>query len=122
MKPLQTGSFYLLWIVSSALTVLDWITLRSGITGVAAVLAKAIPMEWQIEHQWYARWTVRAVDPCAAAILTILALMSIISFDYLYHDAIEKGKIKKRFGTVTAIQAGLLIVSAIATLVSSAFA
>jgi sterol desaturase/sphingolipid hydroxylase (fatty acid hydroxylase superfamily) len=122
MKPLQSVSFYLLWIVSSALTVLDWIILRSGITGAAAVLAKAIPMEWQIKHQWYARWAVRAVDPCAVAILTILGVVSIMGFDYLYHDAIEEGKIKKRFGTVTAIQAGLLIASTIATLASSAFA
>jgi hypothetical protein len=120
MRPVQFVSFYLLWIVSSALSVLDWFLLRSALTAVASAIANAIPMEVQIRRQWYARWVVRAVDPCATAVLSVLLLVSIILFDYLYRAAIEKGTIKKRFSTVTGIQVGILIVSAIAVAISSA--
>jgi len=120
MRPIQFVPFYLLWIVSSALSVLDWFLLRSALTAVASAIANAIPMEVQIRRQWYARWVVRAVDPCATAVLSVLLLVSIILFDYLYRAAIEKGTIKKRFGLVTGIQAGILIVSAIAVAISSA--
>jgi hypothetical protein len=120
MRPIQFVPFYLLWIVSSALSVLDWFLLRSALTAVASAIANAIPMEVQIRRQWYARWVVRAVDPCATAVLSVLLLVSIILFDYLYRAAIAKGTIKKRFGLVTGIQAGILIVSAIAVAISSA--
>jgi hypothetical protein len=120
MRPIQFVPFYLLWIVSSALSVLDWFLLRSALTAVASAIANAIPMEVQIRRQWYARWVVRAVDPCATAVLSVLLLVSIILFDYLYRAAIEKGTIKKRFSTVTGIQVGILIVSAIAVAISSA--
>ena len=120
MRPIQFVSFYLLWIISSALSVLDWFLLRSALTAVASAIANAIPMEVQIRRQWYARWVVRAVDPCATAVLSVLLLVSIILFDYLYRAAIEKGTIKKRFSTVTGIQVGILIVSAIAVAISSA--
>jgi hypothetical protein len=120
VRPIQFVSFYLLWIISSALSVLDWFLLRSALTAVASAIANAIPMEVQIRRQWYARWVVRAVDPCATAVLSVLLLVSIILFDYLYRAAIEKGTIKKRFSTVTGIQVGILIVSAIAVAISSA--
>jgi hypothetical protein len=91
MRPIQFVPFYLLWIVSSALSVLDWFLLRSALTAVASAIANAIPMEVQIRRQWYARWVVRAVDPCATAVLSVLLLVSIILFDYLYRAAIAKG-------------------------------
>ena len=107
LEPRQTTLFYILWIVSVALSLLDWVALRAAITAVAVAIVNAIPIEYQIEHQWYARWTVRATDPCTVAILTVLAFASIIIFDFMYRNAIWKGTIKRTFGIVTAIQAGI---------------
>lgn len=122
MRPLQFIPFYLFWMVSSSLSILDGFVLRSAITGIATVIGKAVPMEWQIEHQWYMRWVVRAVDPLAIAILTILVFASIIVFDYLYRSAIEKGTIKRKFVLVTIIQASLLILGVVGTTIASAIA
>lgn len=119
MKPLRSVLYYVLWFVSSVVSIADWIALRAMITSVAAAIGGQIPMEFQVEHQWYVHWTVAAVDPCFVAILTLLALMSIIGLDYLYQDAVIKGTIRKRFGIVTAIQVGVLIVSYIAVLIAS---
>jgi len=121
MKPLQFVPFYLLWIISSALSILDWMVLRAGIVAIADAIERAVPMEVQIERQWYLRWVVRAADPCSLAFFSIFALASIISFDYMYRTAIEKGTIKKRFGLVTSIQAGILVVCAIILLILNPF-
>jgi hypothetical protein len=118
LKPVQLIQFYLLWVVSSAISVVDWLTLRSALSATAAVIAESVPMEAQSERQWYLRWTVSAVDKFALAVLGIAAMVSIISLDYIYRDAIGKGVIQRRFGTVTAVQASLLILSAIAILLS----
>jgi hypothetical protein len=119
MKMPRSVLYYVLWFVSSVVSIADWIALRAMITSIAAAIGGQIPMEFQIEHQWYVRWTVAAVDPCFVAILTILALVSIIGLDYLYQDAVAKGTIKKRFGIVTAVQASILVVSYVAVLVAS---
>ena len=119
LEPRQTALFYILWIVSVALSLLDWVALRATITAVAAAIVNAIPIEYQIEHQWYARWTVRATDPCTVAILTVLAFASIIIFDFMYRDAIWKGTIKRTFGIATAIQVGIAALCWLAVTVSS---
>ena len=113
LKPLQFIPFYLLWIVSGALTVIGGLLLRQAITAVAAVLGEAVPMEWQMEHVWYTRWVVRATDPCAVAILSVVALSTIISLDYLYRKAIIGKTIKKVFAKVTAVQIGIIVISVI---------
>lgn len=122
MRPLRFVPFYLAWIISSSLSIVDGFVLRSAIIGVASVIGQAVPMEWQIEHHWYMRWVVRAVDPFATAILTILVFASILIFDYLYHSAIEKGTFKRKFTRVTIVQASLLVLGIIGTAVSSAIA
>ena len=119
LEPRQTALFYALWIVSVALSLLDWVALRAASTAVVATIADAIPIEYQIERQWYARWMVRAVDPCAIAILTLLAFVSIVTFDFLYRDAIWKGTIKKTFAIVTAVQVGIAAVCWLAVTISS---
>jgi hypothetical protein len=119
LEPRQIALFYALWLLSIALSLLDWFALRAAITAVVATIANAIPIEYQIEHQWYARWTVRAADPCAVATLTVLAFASIIALDFVYRDAIWKGTIKKRFGVVTAVQVGIAAVCWLAIVVSS---
>jgi hypothetical protein len=122
LKPRQIPLLIGLWIVSSILSLLDWIVLRAAVASVAAVIAGSVPIEQQIERQWYLRWTVRAVDPCNVAILTTLAFLSIIGFDQLYRDAIWKKKIRKTFTIVTAIQVGILIVSWLAMTIAARFA
>jgi hypothetical protein len=120
LRPLQFIPFYLLWIVSGALTIITGLVARQAITAVTAALGEAVPMEWQIEREWFTRWIVRAVDPFAIAILSVLAFSTIIALDYLYRNAILKKTVKKTFGIVTAVQLGILIVSIIAiTIVSS---
>ena len=121
LQPGQVALFVLLWIVSSALSILDWVVLRAAITAVSAAWANAVPIEAQIERQWYLRWTVRAVDPCAVAVLTVLAFVSIVGFDSLYRSAIWKGKIGKTFGLVTAIQVGCAALGWLAVSVASRF-
>ena len=119
LKPLQFIPFYLLWIISSALSLLDWALIRAAVTSLATVIAAAIPTDLQLRRQWSARWALRAVDPCTVAVLTVLVLASIISFDYLYRDGLIRGTIKRRFGIVTTVQASLLIVAGIIVTVSS---
>ena len=113
LKPAQYLPFYALWIISSAVSVVDWMLLRGATIAVADAIERAVPIEVQIERQWYLRWVVRAANPCSMAFYSIFAFASIISFDYLYRDAIAKGKIRKRFGLVTAIQAGIAVVCAL---------
>jgi hypothetical protein len=111
LNPMQFVSFSVLWMISGALSVLDWLTLRSAITNVAVVSANAVPIESQIRNHWYLRWTVPAVDNFALAILGLCAFLSICILDYYYQAGLLKGEIKKRFGLVTTIQVGILVIS-----------
>jgi hypothetical protein len=119
LKPRQYLTFYLLWIASGILCVFDALATRSAITAIAAAMASAIPMEIQIQRQWYLRWPVRAVNQFAWAIVGIGAVVAIMALDYVYRTAILKGVIKKRFATVTAIQVGILIVAEIVNRIAS---
>lgn len=121
LKPVQYLPFYVLWIISSVLSVVDLMLLRGATIAVADAIERAVPIEVQIERQWYLRWVVRAANPCSLAVYSVFAFASIISFDYLYHDAIAKGKIRKRFGLVTAIQAGIAVVCALLMAILSPF-
>jgi len=109
LRPLQFIPFYLLWIVSSALTVIDGLLLRSAITAIAAPALESVSWEYQMEHLWFARFTLTAIDSWVLALLGIVALSCIISFDYLYRSAIIKQTIKKTFGIITAIQVGIIV-------------
>lgn len=111
LKPVQSVPFYLLWIVSAILSVLDWLLLRSAASALAALIAASVPIEKQIERNWYLRWTVPAVDKIALVVFGIAAVLSIMTFDYIYRNAIIKHKVRQRFTTITAIQVGLLILS-----------
>ena len=73
----------------------------------------------QIERQWFVRWPAAAVGKFALAILGIAAMLVVMALDYVYRDGIIKGTIKKRFVTVTAIQVGILLLSALAIGISS---
>jgi hypothetical protein len=113
LNRIQFVSFSLLRMISGALSVLDWLALRSAITDVAVVIANAVPIESQIRNQWYLRWTVPAVDQFALAILGLCAFLSICFLDYYYQAGLLKGAIKRRFGLATTIQVGILVMSGI---------
>jgi hypothetical protein len=113
-KKLRRGQlpvFYLLWIVSAALSILDWFALRSAATAVAVAIAASVPMEVQIERQWYLRWPAAAVDKFALACFGILAMLAIMSLEWVYRVDLIKGTINKRFAIVAGIQVGLLVLS-----------
>ena len=111
LNSVQFVSLSVLWMISGALSVLDWLTLRSAITNVAVVIANAVPIESQIRNHWYLRWTIPAVDKFALAILSLCAFLSICILDYYYQAGLLKGAIKKRFGLATIIQVGILVIS-----------
>ena len=119
LKPIQFIPFYLLWGFSGALCVLDWLVARTAITSVASAIADTIPMEKQIERQWFVRWPVAALDKVVLVILGITAMVVFMGLNYVYQKALIEGTIKKRFATVTGIQAGILALSALAIFVTS---
>jgi hypothetical protein len=104
----------LLWIVSSILSLVDWFALRAAVTAVATAIAASVPMDVQVERHWYLRWPAATVDKFALVCFGIVAVASVISFDYLYRDAILKGKVKKRLVVIGGIQVGLLLLSLLA--------
>ncbi len=122
MKSLRFIPFYLLWIISSSVSIMCGFIWRAAITSLAAVIVAQVPIEWQIESQWYLRWVVSGLDPIAVAFLTILVFISITVFDYLYRAAIEKKTVRKTFGLVTSIQAGILVVGVILITISAGIA
>jgi hypothetical protein len=111
LKPIQHVYFYLLWIVSGALNIADWLALRAGVSAIAAGIAESVSIEWQIERQWFLRWPASAVDKVALVVFGIAAIVIWFWLDYYYRNALVKGVIGKRFGKVTGIQVGLLIIS-----------
>jgi hypothetical protein len=119
MKPVQFIPFYLMWIISGALSVVCWMMLRAATVSIVALIERLVPMERQIESGWYLRWVVRASDPCSLVVFSIFALASIILFDFLYRTAIGKGTIKRVFFTVTGIQVGIILLCALTLLVSN---
>jgi len=119
LKPRQFLPFYGLWMISAALSIADWLFLRAALTAIAAAIANAVPIEKQISGNWYLRWVVGAVDKFAWLIFGIMAVLSVMSFEYIYRTGLIKGTIKKRFATVTGIQAGILALSALAIFITS---
>ena len=119
LKPRQFLPFYGLWLISAVLSIADWLMLRAGLTAIAAAIADAVPIEKQISGHWYLRWVVEAVDKFAWLILGIMAMLSVMFFEFTYHTGLIKGKIKKRFAIVTGVQVGLLILGQIAVWIAS---
>ena len=119
LKPRQFLPFYGLWLISAVLSIADWLVLRAAATAIAAAIANSVPMEKQIAASWYLRWVVGAVDKFAWLILGIIAMLSVMAFEFIYRTGLIRGKIKKRFIIVTAIQVGILLLSALAIGVSS---
>lgn len=119
LKPAQYAPFILLWIVSAALSLADWFVLRRALVAVAAAIAQAVPVERQIERQWFLRWPVAALDKFALVICGILAMISIMAFEWIYRDGFIKGTIRKRVAIVMGIQVGLLVLGGGAIFITS---
>jgi len=119
LKKQQIAPFVLMWIASGMLSVADWLVLRAAVSAVAAAIAGSIPIETQIRRNWFLRWPAAAVDKFALACFGILAVLSIMSFEWVYHSALLRGKGRKRFLTVAGIQVGLLVASVIAIGIAS---
>jgi hypothetical protein len=115
----QIVPFVLMWIVSGILSVADWLALRAAVSAVAAAIAGSVPIEVQIRRNWFLRWPAAAVDQFALACLGILAVLSIMSFEWVYHSALLRGKGTRRFLTVAGVQVGLLVASVIAIGIAS---
>jgi hypothetical protein len=115
----QIAPFVLMWIVSGMLSVADWLVLRAAVSAVAAAIAGSISIETQIRRNWFLRWPAAAVDKFALVCFGILAVLSIMSFEWVYHSALLRGKGTRRFLTVAGIQVGLLVASVIAIGIAS---
>lgn len=115
----QIASFVLMWIVSGILSVADWLVLRAAVSAVAAAIAGSVSIEAQIRRNWFLRWPAAALDKFALACFGILAVLSIMSFEWIYRSALLHGRGRKRFLTVAGIQVGLLVASAIAIGIAS---
>ena len=103
---------YLAWIISSALTALDWAVLRTTTVAIADAISKAVPIEQQAQRGWLLQWAVAAVDQFAVFGFGVIALGLVISFDYVYRTGLAKGTLKKRFGIVTAARVAVLVICA----------
>lgn len=113
LKPAQLGLFYLLWLTSMVMTVLDVLLMRAAIAAIVAPLLAQVPWEYQIKHLWFARFSLPAIDSWFLALGGLAAFALIIFLDYHYRAAILQGRIAKTFGVVTAVQAGILLLSVI---------
>jgi hypothetical protein len=90
--------------------VLDWAVLRTTFIAIAEAVNRAIPMERQMASGWRLRWIIPAVDRLSIFVLGGVALGLFLGFDALYRAAVEAGKLKQRFVTVTAIQVAVFLV------------
>jgi len=121
LRPLQFIPFYLLWIISSAFSLIDAFVFRTAVNALAAIALGNVSYEFEAEHLWFARYAFRAIDPWLVAILSVVVLSVIISLDYFYRNAIVEKQIKRKFAWVTGIQSAILLVSALAIWLSSRF-
>jgi hypothetical protein len=103
----------LTWLISGALTVLDWAVLRTTFIAIAEAINQAIPIEQQMASGWRLRWIVPAVDRLTIFVLGIVTLGVVLGLDALYRAAAEVGKLKRRFVIVTAIQVAVFVVCSI---------
>ena len=102
---------YLLWLISTLLTVVSISALRQGLLRLLIGLSResgGLHGTGPINH-----WTVEAVDQFGILIFGALGLVFVIICERIYTDGAEKGKLAKRFGFVTGVQILLLALSAI---------
>lgn len=99
----------LAWVISSVLTVVDAVVLRTAVAATAGAIYRAIPIEVQSQRGWLLRWPVSAVDTFAIFCLSAAALGLVVSLDYVYQRAQAKGVLRTRFTIITTVQAAVLV-------------
>ena len=92
LNPVQFVSFSLLWMISGALSVLDWLALRSAITDRRSVCAGDFGPLCVFEH---------------------------LRPGLLLSSRVAQGRDQKRFALATAIQVGILAISGVIALATA---
>ena len=115
----QIPPFVVMWLVSGILSIADWFALRAAVSAVAAAIAGSVSIEAQMQRNWFVRWPAAAADKFAVVCFGILAVLSIMAFEWIYRDALLKDEGRKRFLTIAGIQVGLIVFSVIAVTVAS---
>ena len=100
---------WLAWLFSSALTLLSAAILRTTVVAIAGAIKRSVAARSAPEAGRILRWSVAAVDNFAIFGLAALGLGAVLAFEYIYRKAHEQGKLWKRFGLVTGVQAALLV-------------
>lgn len=101
---------FALWLVSTALTVLNIILLRRALLAAFITVSEKggdLRSTGALNH-----WTVEALDQFGILLVSALGLIFVLFCEPFYRNGIECECLAKRFLRVTAVQAGLLIVSA----------
>ena len=100
---------WLAWLFSSALTFLCGAILRTTIVAIADVVQRSVSARSTPETGRILRWSVAAVDNFAIFGLAAVGLGLVLAFEYIYRKAQADGKLWKRFGVVTGVQAAILV-------------
>ena len=114
---LAAGSSYLAWIISFALTILDWMALRNLVRAIVTTILVTMPTEQRVEKRLFPQLIIPAADQLATLVFGVIALILVVALEYVYRTAAAKGMLKKRFGLVTALQMGVFAVCLILNLV-----
>ncbi len=109
-ETLTAASSYLAWIVSFALTLFDWMALRNLVRAIVTTVLVTMPTEQRVEKLLFPQLIIPAVDQIATLVFGVIALILVVVLEYVYRSAAAKGMLKKRFGLVTTLQAGVFVV------------
>ncbi|MBN1249675.1 MAG: hypothetical protein JXC32_18575 [Anaerolineae bacterium] len=108
-RALQQALALVLWLVSSALTVVIIAALRRFLLRAAIALSErtgGLHGTGPVDH-----WTVEAVDQFGVLVLGAAGLVFVLVSEPLYRHGLQRGRLWQRFGIVTAVQLGLLLLS-----------
>ncbi|MCP4537859.1 MAG: hypothetical protein GY832_12010 [Chloroflexi bacterium] len=117
-KALTAVSSYLAWIVSFALTLFDWMALRSLVRAIVTTVLVTMPTEQRVEKLLFPQLIIPAIDQIATLVFGVIALILVIALEYVYRTAAAKGMLKKRFSLVTALQVGVFVVCLVLILIA----
>ncbi len=105
-EALTAASSYLAWIVSFALTLFDWMALRTLVRAIVTTVLVTMPTEQRVEKLLFPQLIIPAVDQVATLVFGVIALILVVGLEYAYRTAAAKGMLMKRFVRVTTLQAG----------------
>jgi len=106
---LPAASSYLAWIVSFALLICDWMTLRNLIRSITVKILVTMPTEERVARRIFPHLLVPAVDQIAVLALGVVALGLVFAVEHAYRTAAAQGMLKRRFIRTVALQVGVLV-------------